>query len=188
MEKNPLFNISIVYHSDHGHTAAQAQAVGRGVSSLEGLHPILISVKDVENYWDHLHASQAIIFGCPTYMGSVSSAFKEFMEKSAQFWISQKWKDKIAAGFTNSSSPSGDKLSTLLQLIVFAAQHSMIWVPLGLLPGQAPTERNRLGGYIGALSQANLDEPLETAPSLSDLQTAEYLGKTVSLATKRWYK
>jgi NAD(P)H dehydrogenase (quinone) len=38
------------------------------------------------------------------------------------------WTGKIAAGFTNSASRSGGKLKTLIQLAVFAAQHSRHWV------------------------------------------------------------
>jgi len=40
--------------------------------------------------------------------------------------LEQRWKDKVAAGFTNSASQSGDKLSTLFQLNVFAMQMGMI--------------------------------------------------------------
>ena len=42
------------------------------------------------------------------------------------------WKDKIAAGFANSGSRSGDKLATLIQLALFAARHRMHWINLGL--------------------------------------------------------
>lgn len=56
-------------------------------------------------------------------MGSVAAGLKEFMEKSSRKWYEQKWKNKIAAGFTNSHSLSGDKSNSLLQLVVL--QHSM---------------------------------------------------------------
>ncbi len=46
-----------------------------------------------------------------------------------------KWADKVAAGFTNAASRSGDKLATNQQIAVFAAQHRMHWVNLGLPPG-----------------------------------------------------
>ena len=45
------------------------------------------------------------------------------------------WRDKVAAGFTNSGAKSGDKLHTLTSLAVFAAQHHMHWVSLGLGAG-----------------------------------------------------
>lgn len=46
------------------------------------------------------------------------------------------WKDKIAAGFTNSGLRSGDKLAPLIQVALFAAQHGTHWANLGLPPGK----------------------------------------------------
>ena len=40
------------------------------------------------------------------------------------------WTDKLAAGVTVATYPSGDKLSSLMQMVVFATQHGMIWVGL----------------------------------------------------------
>jgi hypothetical protein len=51
-------------------------------------------------------------------MGTVSAEFKAFMDKTSQFWENQPWKDKLAAAFTNSGSQHGDKLNTLVSLLV----------------------------------------------------------------------
>ena len=101
------------------------------------------------------------------------------------------WKDKLAAGFTNSSSQSGDKLNTLIQLSVFAAQHGMNWVSLGLLPGNnssqgSPEDLNRIGSYLGAMAQSNADEGAEVTPPQADRATAEVLGARVAAAARRW--
>jgi multimeric flavodoxin WrbA len=79
-------------------------------------------------------------------------------------WRAQAWKDKIAAGFTNSASQSGDTLNTLIDLSVFAAQMGMIWVGVGDPPGNnwsgGPRDDvNRLGTWLGAMSQSNGDRP-----------------------------
>ena len=63
-------------------------------------------------------------------MGSIAAGFKVFLEETSSFWIEQKWQDKLAAGFTIGSCPSGDKLGTLVGLVSFAAEHGMIWVGL----------------------------------------------------------
>jgi len=58
------------------------------------------------------------------------------MEETIQpQFLEQRWKDKLAAGFTNSAGMSGDKLLALQQLAVFAAQHGVIWITLGQLLG-----------------------------------------------------
>jgi multimeric flavodoxin WrbA len=118
-------------------------------------------------------------------MGGVSAPFKAFMDRSSKTWAGQQWKDKIAAGFTNSASQSGDKLNTLIQLAVFAAQHGMHWINLGLLPGNnssqgSPEDLNRLGSYLGAMAQSNSDAAPEIAPTSSDLRTAAHLGRRVA--------
>jgi NAD(P)H dehydrogenase (quinone) len=143
-----------------------------------------VPVEEVEARASKLDDANALIFGAPTYMGSASAPFKAFMEWSSKRWGSQRWKDKIAAGFTNSASQSGDKLSTTVQLAVFAAQHGMIWVGLDLLPGNnnskgSVDELNRLGSFLGAMAQSNADQGIEGMKA-SDFKTAERLGARVA--------
>jgi NAD(P)H dehydrogenase (quinone) len=111
-----MTQVAIVYHSGYGHTAEQAKAVARGVQKVAGVTVNLLTVDEAQQQWDVLKASDAIIFGSPTYMGSASAQFKAFMDASSKAWFTRDWQDKIAAGFTTSASQSGDKLSTLSQL------------------------------------------------------------------------
>jgi hypothetical protein len=50
--------------------------------------------------------------------------------------VGSRWKDKIAAGFTNSASRSVDTLAVFQRLAIFAAQRGMYWVNLGLAMGK----------------------------------------------------
>lgn len=182
-----LTRVAIVYHSGYGHTAKQAQAVARGARNVANTESLLISVDDIEQHWGTLEGVDAIIFGAPTYMGSASAQFKTFMDatSSTVFAKGGKWADKIAAGFTNAASRSGDKLATLQQIAVFAAQHGMHWINLGLPPGHNNSKSsedmlNRHGFFLGAAAQSNADESAEVAPPSADLKTAEHLGARVS--------
>jgi NAD(P)H dehydrogenase (quinone) len=186
-----MAKVAVVYHSGYGHTAEQAKAVLRGAESVSGINAILVAVEKIEEHWGTLESADAIIFGSPTYMGSASAQFKTFMDASSKIWFSQGWKNKIAAGFTNSASQSGDKLNTLIQLAIFAAQHGMIWVGLDLLPGNnnskgSVEDLNRLGGFMGALAQSNADQGPEAGPISSDLKTAEHLGARVAQITNQF--
>ncbi|MEM0949683.1 MAG: flavodoxin family protein [Pseudomonadota bacterium] len=186
-----MAKIAIVYHSGYGHTAVQADAVHRGTSEVAGVDATLIPVEFVEQNWDVIDAADAIIFGSPTYFGSASAQFKAFLDATSGRWLEGRWKNKLAAGFTVSAGMSGDKLATLQQISHFAMQHGMIWVGLGLPPGNnsstgSPEDLNRLGGFLGAMAQANADAPPELAPAGSDLRTAEYLGKRVAETAMRW--
>ena len=187
--------VCIVFHSGFGHTARQAAAVSKGVKSVKGVRGSLISVLDLEDQnagpWEVLDRADAIIFGCPTYMGAVSAHFKKFMEATSPRWMELKWAEKLAAGFTNSGSQNGDKQNTLQSLVSFASQHGMLWVSLNLAPGNNSSggsvdDINRLGAYLGAMSQSNVDEGPDTAPPEADLETARLLGKRVAECTHRW--
>lgn len=186
-----MSKIAIIYHSGFGHTKKQAEAVRDGAIKAKATKVDLINVENIDNEWDNLAQADAIIFGSPTYMGAVSAPFKEFMDKSSKVWMEQGWKNKLAAGFTNSSSHSGDKLATLQQMSILAAQHSMIWISLGLLPGNnsstgSPKDLNRIGSHLGAMAQSNADEGPEKGPSNSDLKTAAFLGERVVNISKKW--
>ncbi len=181
--------VAIVYHSASGRTKALAEAVARGAEAEGGTTVSLHAVPDV----DHaaLVGADAIVFGCPTYMGSASAAFKAFMDGTSTIWALQGWRDKLAAAFTHSAAPSGDKLGTLTQLAVFAAQHGMVWVGLGLPPtyaglGSEEGDPNRLGSHLGAMAQS----PPGSARRVpeSDLATAEHLGRRVAMAARRWVR
>lgn len=177
--------ISIVYDSGYGHTIKLARAIAEGAQRVPGIEAQLIAVADGAIPWPTLEASDAIVFGSPTYNGSVSARFKQFMEDSTRTaWIPQKWRNKIAAGFTNSGAMHGDKLNSLMSMTLFAAQHGMIWVGLDVFPGKSASDMNRIGGWLGAMAQSDDASP-EVTPPESDLQTAAYLGERVAQTTRR---
>jgi NAD(P)H dehydrogenase (quinone) len=191
----PNARIAIVYHSGFGHTGRQAEAVKCGVEQVEGVEALLVTVEEAQLRWDDLASAEAIIFGSPTYMASASAAFKAFQEatSNAVFAKGFAWKDKIAAGFTNSGSRSGDKLATLIQIALFAAQHGMHWVNLGLPPANNSTkgseaDLNRLGFWLGAGAQSNIDQGSDVTPPEADLATARHLGQRVAEATLQFVR
>ncbi|QNG20475.1 flavodoxin family protein [Rhodococcus triatomae] len=182
-----IVTVAVVFHSGYGHTARQAESVARGASSVPNVRVHLLDVTDRgADFWTILDSADALVFGAPTYMGSASAEFRRFAEESATAWSSQAWRDKYAAGFTNSAGVNGDKLSTLQSFVVLAAQHGMHWVSLGLPPGWlysangSAEDLNRLGGFLGAMAQSPSDAPPAVSPSDSDLRTAEHLGRRVA--------
>jgi len=182
--------ISIVYDSSFkGQTAVLARCISEGIESVDDVESRLIHVDDVADNWEVLHSSQAIIFGSPTYIGSVSGKFKLFIEQLAgEVWLKRMWKNKIAAGFTVSAGRSGDKLNCLTQMVIFACQMAMIWVPQQVIGGNYSTagseeDLNRMGGYLGLMAQANIDESAESSPPESDRETARMHGRHVAQVT-----
>jgi multimeric flavodoxin WrbA len=181
--------VAIVYHSGYGHTRAQAEAVFKGAKGVPGVTATLVTSDDAMKDMAPLNEADAIVFGCPTYMGGPSAQFKAFIDAAGKVWAAQGWKDKLAAGFTNSGSPSGDKLNTLNSLYINAMQHGMLWIGLGAMnaaKGAADTSAiNRLGSHSGAMAQSPQGERV---PVQADLETAELLGKRVAEAAVRWVR
>jgi NAD(P)H dehydrogenase (quinone) len=180
--------IAIVFHSETGRTRQMAEAVARGVAS-DGCEAVLVptselpsGVRAADGAWQTLHAADAIILGCPTYMGTVTADFKRFMDESGNVWFRQGWRDKVAAGFSHSGGLSGDKLNTLMTMAVFAAQHGMLWANAGILPNQFEEGLNRLGSYLGMMSQSEQ----QGEPPSEDIRTGEAFGRRIAEITRRW--
>ena len=190
-----MTNIIIAYHSGYGHTAKVAEAVSEGVKETGALSTLLKVDTIKEEDWEKLDKADAIIFGAPTYMGGVSGQFKTFIDATSKKWGAQLWKNKITAGFTNSASYSGDKLSSIQQIFHFSMQHGMIWVGQAELApnfsaGQIPNNdmKNRVGSFSGLMTQANHTESADTAPPKGDIETAKLFGKRVAEITQKFIK
>ena len=179
-----MSQIAIVYHSRFGHTRILAEQVKAGAESVPDTQVRLVPVEEIDAHWADLETADAIVFGSPTYMGNVSGPFKTFMDASSKPWLEQKWKDKLAAGFTISGSPSGDKLNTLQSMMIFAMQHGMIWVGNAEMPYNEEGI-NRLGSFSGLMAQAGQVAP-DVEPNAADRRSAERLGQRIAAAAARW--
>jgi NAD(P)H dehydrogenase (quinone) len=181
--------LAVAYHSGFGHTAALADAVAAGIRD-EGADVRLITVGGMmEDDWDTLDGADGIVFGTATYMGNVSAAFQAFAEQTGRRCQNGTWRDKVSAGFTNSGAKAGDKMHTLTSLAVFAAQHHMHWVNLGLTPGWnsssgSEDDLNRLGFWLGAGAQSDVDAGADQVHP-SDVATCRRLGRRVALVTRQ---
>lgn len=89
---------------------------------------------------------------------------------------------------------SGDKLNTLIGLVINAMQHGIIYVGTGVLPafshpesmgsvqGPGPEVQNRLGSFMGPMSASFQVEP-PNAPPPGDIAIAEAYGARVAQIT-----
>ena len=185
-----MTQVAIVFHSGYGHTRRMAEAVAQGAAETAKAHVIQIDADGniPEAAWETLIAADAIVFGSPTYMGSVSWQFKKFADASSKPWFAQKWKDKLAAGFTNSASMNGDKHSTMHYFITLAMQHHMLWVGSGMMPSSAKAAQredlNYLGSFAGAMASSPSDGGVDEMHA-GDMETAKQFGVRVALQAAR---
>ena len=172
-----MSKIAVVFYSGYGHTMRMAQAVAEGAGAelvqidAEGNLP--------EGGWETLAAADAIVMGSPTYMGSVSWQFKKFADASSKPWFSQAWKDKMFAGFTNSATMNGDKLSTLHYLFTLAMQQGGLWVGTAIMPSNNKAAQRNDVNYVGSYSGAMAQSPSDASPAemqQGDLDTARLFG------------
>ena len=186
-------NIAIIYFSAAGHTQQLALAIAEGARTVPQTNAILLKIENSDfrdGRWKNdetianLDRADAIVFGSPTYMGGLASQFKAFIDACGGIWYEQRWKNKLAAGFTHSQGLSGDKLNSLQGLAINAMQHGMIWVSLGTRPeGSSHEHLNRLGSYIGLMAQSEADQ---VNLFDGDRQTAKLFGQRIADATHRW--
>ncbi len=182
-----MSHIAVVYHSGYGHTKRMAESVAAGAGAT------LVAIDAEGNLsdsdWEVLNKADAIIFGSPTYIGSVTWQFKKFADASSKAWFTQAWKDKIFAGFTNSATMNGDKHSTLHYFITLAMQHSGIWVGTGLMPSNSKAAQRNDVNYVGSFAGAMAQSPSDSSPEemlSGDLETAKLFGQRVAATAARF--
>ncbi|MEZ6164136.1 MAG: flavodoxin family protein [Phycisphaerales bacterium] len=180
-----MARVEIVFYSAMGHTESIAQSVRVGLESVDGVEVGLLRVDELadDDAWARLDRADAIVLGSPTYMGGVSADFKRFMDQTGSRWYERTWMDKLCAGFTVGGGLSGDKQSALQAMHVFACQHGMIWISMGV--GVREPGLDRLSSSIGMMAQAGNASVAETPPP-EDHATAEAFGARVGRAAVRW--
>ena len=119
-----------------------------------------------EGGWEQLAAAKMIVFGSPTYMGGASWQFKEVRRCLVQALVhpAQTWKDKLAAGFTNSATMNGDKLSTLHYFFhaLAAVRHAV--GRHRLMPSNSKAATRNDVNYVGSFSGLMTVSPSDASP------------------------
>ncbi len=178
--------LAIVYHSAHGHTEHIARQVAEGARTVAGTEVHVLQAPDLASQPDALLDFDGIVLGSPTYLGGVSGPFKLFMDATGRMWRTQALRGKLAAGFTVSSLPAGDKQTTLVAMFTFAMQHGMLWMGNPVLPEQhagVPYEEaaNRLGSWSGLMARAGHAAPAD-AFARGDVRGAQLFGRNFAQA------
>lgn len=166
--------IALVYFSGYGHTQRLAETVAEAAGA--SIHKIDADGNLTTDDWASLDAADLIIMGSPTYMGSVAWQFKKFADQSSKAWMSQTWKNKFFAGFTNSATMNGDKFSTIAYLITLAMQHGGVWIGTGLMPSNSKSATRDDINYVGASSGLMTTTPSDAGVDemvAGDLATAK---------------
>ena len=94
-----MATICVVHHSITGTTSRLAESVLTGLSNVEGCIGKLLTIEGAdivngryknESVLNALDTCDAMIFGCPTFMGGPSAQFKAFADASSDRWETQR--------------------------------------------------------------------------------------------------
>jgi len=116
--------ILILYHSRTGNTRKLAEAIARGVESVESVGAVLKSASEVTKD-DFLNAS-GVIAGSPVYFGLMAAELKQVFDGFVG--IRSKMENKIGAAFATSADPSGGKETTMMSIIQALLIYGMVIV------------------------------------------------------------
>lgn len=179
-----MTSIAVIYHSATGTTQQLARAIATGITSVAGASAIECRIKGEDllegrfvntGLLESVGQADGIIFGSPTYMGSISAQFKAFADATGEQWAERAWANKVASGFTIGSNYSGDQFGTIQYMKTFASQHGMVWIGLDIPGGYEQDVQNRLGAQGGVIAQSR-----DANVHADDLQLAEHLGSRVA--------
>jgi NAD(P)H dehydrogenase (quinone) len=154
-----MARILIVYYSRTGNTEKMAQLVADGAKKAGAE----VTVKKVQQTTaDDLTEHDALIFGSPTYYGTMAWEMKKLIDDSVKYH--GKLDGKVGAAFSSSGNLAGGNETTVLSILKAFLIHGMIVqgdakgdhygpVAVGAPDDRSSTECRRLGERVAALAK-----------------------------------
>ena len=116
--------ILVLYFSKGGNTKKLAEAILKGVQSVEGVEGVLKHTDDVTQ--EDFVSSDGIIAGSPVYFGIMAAQLKKIFDQFVG--VRKKMEGKVGAAFATSADPSGGKETTMMSIIQVMLIYGMIIV------------------------------------------------------------
>lgn len=114
--------VLIIYYSRSGNTKEMAESIGKGVQKAKGME---VKVKNVqEARVEELLDVEGVVFGSPTYYGSMASEIKKFIDDSVRFH--GKLEGKVGGAFSSSANIAGGNETTIMDILKSLLIHGMI--------------------------------------------------------------
>ena len=116
--------VLILYYSRTDNTRKLAEAIGEGVTAVEGVTCVLKNVKEVGV--DDFVSSDGIIAGSPVYFGTMAAELKAVFDEFVG--LRKQMENKVGAAFATSADPSGGKETTIISILQALLIYGMIVV------------------------------------------------------------
>ncbi|PNH07277.1 Flavoprotein-like protein YCP4 [Tetrabaena socialis] len=198
-----MTKVWIVYYSLYGHIKTMAEAVKKGVESVEGVEATIYQVAETlpEEVLGKMHAppksdypiidpttlpeADGFVFGFPTRFGMMAAQMKSFFDATGGLWQKGSLHGKPAAMFTSTATQGGGQETTLMTAVTQLAHHGMIYVPSGYAAGgiMFDVKDARGGSPWGPGTLAAPDGSRQ--PSEVELTQCEVAGKQLATVAKK---
>lgn len=130
-------NVVIIYHSETGNTAQMANLIAEGVVRVKGAHVQLMGYDRIDEA--EVRKAHAVIFGAPTYYGSMSWQMKRCLDT-----LELDLAGKIGAVFASGMGGGGYELTELTLIAALLIR--------GMLVYSGGTGRGHPPVHFGAVS------------------------------------
>ena len=197
-----MAKILILYHSAYGHIVTLADTIAAGAREVEGVDVAIRRVPELvpdevaraAHYKldqaapiatvDELPDYDAIILGCGTRYGRISSQLANFLDQTGGLWAKGVFNGKVGSAFTSTASQHGGQESTLMSLITNLMHFGMVIVGLPYsYQGLLGVEEVSGGTPYGASTIAAGDG--SRRPTENELGAARHQGRHVADITKK---
>lgn len=141
--------IGIVYHTESGNTEKIARAMEAAGNAIDGIEAKAMNVLSPDEAF--LNESKAILFGCPTYCGTLSWQLKKYLDT-----ISVPLKGKLGSAFATENHIGGGADAAELAIIGCLLVRGMVVYTGGAMEPPAT--------HFGAVAiKAGTDDQVERA-------------------------
>lgn len=152
--------ILVLYFSKGGNTKKLAEAILKGVESIEGVEGILKHTDDVTK--EDFVSSDGIIAGSPVYFGVMAAQLKKIFDEFVG--VRKKMEGKIGAAFATSADPSGGKETTMMSIIQVMLIYGMVIV------GDPMAATGHFGtACVGAPDSGSLENGMKLGQRVAEL-------------------
>jgi NAD(P)H dehydrogenase (quinone) len=157
--------ILVLYYSKGGNTKKLAEAIAKGVESVQGVDAVLKHTDDVTK--EDFVSSGGVIAGSPVYFGIMAAQLKKVFDEFVG--IRKKMEGKVGAAFSTSADPSGGKETTMISIIQVMLIYGMVIV------GDPMSATGHFGtACVGAPDSGSLENGMKLGQRVAEL--AQKLG------------
>ena len=152
--------ILVLYFSKGGNTKKLAEAILKGVESVDGVEGVLKHTDDVTK--ENFVSSDGIIAGSPVYFGVMAAKLKKIFDEFVG--VRKKMEGKIGAAFATSADPSGGKETTMISIIQVMLIYGMVIV------GDPMSATGHFGtACVGAPDSGSLENGMKLGQRVAEL-------------------